>query len=353
MLLCLILSEQVFSIDFFLWSLFAIVLMFGIGALLISFVLKKRRFNRKTPGRATYWSLIITIFLILVVLALYLSFVSKGEVGTLVTILVIPVLVGLITSFVTPLIQLVNDNHIEEQMLSTVPIKVYPQRQTPGGTLRDDLIDDLEKTTRYKYSGIRMTVCAKCLEEVFDSQKTTINSVHFFIPKPENNQLSGKDLNEMKQSLRTIKEVFLNSKYTHKIELKFTLFGFVPPFHIHQTNNKCWFALVENNAAGIPYPTTYLYEKTLIEKTSDDAKTSIEMYYTLDKMLKALEDSVSSKGVENHLITVNANSSKEDREKAFQITRKNEKIDVINLITDRIDKNIQKKSRQNKIHEKA
>lgn len=200
----------------------------------------------------------------------------------------------------------------------TVPKKVYEQRNTPGKELGNDLIEDLKKSTRLLYSGVRMTVSANCLRKVFSEKEFALNSLHFFIPKPENAQLSKVDLAAMKESIETIQETFINSQYSRKIHLNFTLLDIIPPFHIHHTDNRSWFGAVIISDEGVPYPTTYLFER-MIQNNEQEKTSPNNMYNTMDWMMKGLIEHAKSKGnKDNCFVTLNANSDKVGREEAFR-----------------------------------
>ena len=210
-----------------------------------------------------------------------------------------------------------------------VPIKTYPESKTPEMPFSEDFIDDLKKTTVFRYSGVRMNIASKCIEEVFSYKSIKILYFHFYIPKPENKLLSNDDLDNMKASLICIKKALINSSYTHEIKLKFSLLNILPPFHLHQTDNKCWFAAVKLNSDGVPYPISFLYEKAESDKQSN--YNSAPMYDTLDKMMKVL----GANADENYLITINAQSNAKQREEAFCVKGKK---DVIIELVNRIKK---------------
>lgn len=308
---------------------------------------KKYTYQELVDGVINWPVLCILLFLLIVELVLYYAFHVNG----FVTVLIIPTIVGVMTSFLSPVVQLRKNNEKIKKIANEVandvvkmfktdyanPIKLYPESSVPETELQTDLENSMRITENYHYSGIEMTVASKCIVSILKDIQNIIEMV-FFIPMPENTRLDKEDLICMKNSVDDIKKAVLNATYNCKVSGTFILLKYIPPFHIHLTDNNCWFALVEKNEGGKKYPTTYLYQKP-------ETRNTTSMYITLDNMVKTLKDNtinewrdeekeLREKGEEKRILkykysfTIEANSAKSSKKKK----RKNQMKEVDELI---------------------
>lgn len=342
------------SYEWMLILIGALMLILIVG-MIVGFYLKyckKHMYQELVDGVINWPILCILLFLLIMELVVYYKFNDDG----FVTVLIIPTLVGVMTSFLSPVIQLRKNNEKIQKIANEVandvvkmfetasanPTKLYPERTEPGTELQADLENSMRITEKYHYSGIEMTVASKCISLVFKQGIQRNTEMTFFIPMPENTRLDGKDLTCMKKSVEDIKKAVLTASYNCKVNGIFILLKYIPPFHIHLTDNNCWFALVEKNDRGKKYPTTYLYQKPM------NQGDNTSMYNTLYNMVNTLKDNtinewkdeekkLAEKGEKNIFLsyeyefTIDANTAKK--------TRKN-RMKAVDELINRIDKRL-------------
>ena len=237
------------------------------------------------------WSTIIYSLLIIAILIIYcLNINNKDSVyEEFINIVIIPVIVGLVTSLLAPWCKTFFDrNYIEDDIFPAVPQKIYKATNKPGRELQNDLEEQLKQATIYNYSGIDMQIAARSINIVFKN-KNKLNEINFIIPSQDalkRVKIYNRTHNNICKSLQTI-ENSIKKYYPQKnkdnsdrqsLTINFILLNYVPSYHMHNTNEKCWFALVDKNEEGIPYPTTYQYIYNPQNENS--------MYSTLNAMIK-------------------------------------------------------------------
>lgn len=171
----------------------------------------------------------------------------------------------------------------------TIPTKVYPaSKKIKGdGEMSDTLVDCMCNSKSFSYSGVRMAVASKCIENYLEKQKcdqkiSCITEMNFIIPDPQSSSINkNKKLQKgMKKSLNTIIESCANANFT--ITVHFFILPYSPPLHIHLTDNFCFWGLVDK-VNDCPCPTTYCYRKS---EKSDINKPDVSMYTTIKGLVE-------------------------------------------------------------------
>lgn len=164
--------------------------------------------------------------------------------------------------------------------LPGIPEKIFKPGKSKDDPIRKALIASLRGTSdHYYYMGISMSTMAKAIAYL---ELNDIAKASFIIPHPKYVE---NERNKMKESIgRIIKGCMLKN-----IDIEFIILNYIPPFHIHLTTRKCWFAFVDQRWSGDTgstierYPATYQYKK-------DDEKNnnSVEMYHTIANTINTL-----------------------------------------------------------------
>ena len=184
---------------------------------------------------------------------------------------------------------------VASEVRPACPCKIYPpiirDDNTCGNTsqllkntedvnnIRKDIVTSLkESNKKYLYTGIGMSVISACVSEL-DSL-----DAKFLIPGKNCKGLLDIDREAMKKSVEILVDSWQNSH--EKFSLEFIFLDFVPSFHIHCTENDCWFAFVDkgsndtNNQDFVRLPATYQYHKN-----SSNTDDYFEMYHIIHRMI--------------------------------------------------------------------
>lgn len=172
-----------------------------------------------------------------------------------------------------------------KKFFSVSPVKWYLPTRTPGNDFQYDLTESLKSnnTKHFYYSGIDMSICAKCIESVMKDVNRDNMIMYFCVPNPMNDKFKGHKPIMEKSVKRIIKSV-----YGKNIILEFYFLNYIPSFHIQMTDSHCWFAILDkpvNENKRVKYPTTYLFEHD-----NDMANDVVEFYSTLYKMFDSLKN---------------------------------------------------------------
>lgn len=177
------------------------------------------------------------------------------------------------------------------KLYPVVPSYIYPKQDTPGNKLREDLIESLKKSNNFYYSGISMGVAKKCIDVICDESLWLRNNINmtFIIPHPDlYGQENGERENIRSNAQKIVKRCMECSR--KEFNINFIFLHFEPSFHVHLTDDECWFAFVDRGQGDIvdgqrtnkcDYPTTYLYKN--YNKNKDT-----EMYDTINTIIKDL-----------------------------------------------------------------
>ena len=177
---------------------------------------------------------------------------------------------------------------VANEINPNIPCYIYDQGYTDD--LKNALIKSLnESDGKYYYTGIGMSTMAKIIESFIytKGQKKKTIEAYFLIPNPS--MVSIEERKGMLLSINHLIKAWKSAK--GDIGLEFVLLNYIPSFHIHKTNNNCWFAFVDQESVRDKYPVTYQY-KLYNTKTKD----CHEMYHTIASTIETL--------YENHKETI-------------------------------------------------
>lgn len=175
-----------------------------------------------------------------------------------------------------------------------VPCKIYPKSKEPGKDLKRDLIEALKVSNIYYYSGVGMTVAKESIKEICsDSQNWKKDSITmtFIVPRIDVEYLREDDRVHIQKYARSIVK-YCKERAEVKFRIEFVFLPYMPSFHVHLTQHKCWFAFVDKGQSVFNdykntqkvfnrnrYPTTFSYKRD--ERADNDI---IEMYATIKKI---------------------------------------------------------------------
>lgn len=244
----------------FTWVFIIAVLIFLVLVILY-YIGEYLKQNNEREIKLQKWSLGIFGGLTLIVLLLH-AFINKQEAPKeLINLIVIPIIVGIISSLFSPLVQILFEHgYVKDSVMPGVPLKIYKAAKKPGKYLQTDLEKQLKETKSYKYSGIDMKIATESLYNVLtQGNAVELNEIHFIIPTREALEKAKicSKTDDICNSLDMIRNAF-RPKSGLSIKIDFILLDYVPSHHMHLTDKKCWFASVDKNYK-ISYPTTYLY----------------------------------------------------------------------------------------------
>lgn len=242
------------------------------------------------------WAGIFFGLLTVVVFIVHITFNTIKSDVQLINLIIIPILVGIITSLFAPLVQsFFSVSNIDIKFLSSVPCEIYPpsEKEPEGDSkFKTALVNSMRESNTYCYMGVDMTVASQCLDKVFkDKNNHEIANMLFIVSDP--NSKDGEldniktrkyiDKGKLIESIKKINHVCSTAKY--RIKAVFYILPNRPPLHIHKTDDLCFWGVVDKTGK-FQCPTTYCYRKDdgdlsmfktigdLIEQTTQRVKDS-------------------------------------------------------------------------------
>lgn len=180
------------------------------------------------------------------------------------------------------------------QLHPVVPAKLYPKCYEAGEELKMDLREKLKSTSLFFYTGISMSVTKQCIDYICDNKswERDVVKMKIIIPFPNIKTLDSEEIERIKNNAKAIVAKCKKCKQV-RFTLEFIFLRVEPSFHIHLTEEHCWFAFADrgqndskNNGEEkerCDYPATYLYKNY---NKHDDT----EMYDTIKHIVEDLED---------------------------------------------------------------